>query len=109
MLARHALRVSVGLVPSGARLASYSRQPGQVRIPRGLTSLRRASRRVEPDGDRREFVEAPMASIQPLDRPPFDESWRETTGRRSAELRSGKVTPVPWDEVKDRAPETTGA
>jgi putative addiction module component (TIGR02574 family) len=50
-----------------------------------------------PDEDRLQLVEALVVSLQPHDRPPFDESWRETVQRRSAELQSGKVTPVPWD------------
>lgn len=56
-----------------------------------------------PDGDRVELVEAILASLQPEDRPPFDESWREVILRRSAELRSGQVTPVPWADVKKQA------
>jgi putative addiction module component (TIGR02574 family) len=56
-----------------------------------------------PDGDRLEFVEAVIASLQPGDRPPFDKSWREIIQRWSAELRSGKVTPVSWAEVKHQA------
>jgi putative addiction module component (TIGR02574 family) len=61
-----------------------------------------------PDEDRLEFVEALAASLQPADRPPFDEAWREVILRRSAELRSGKVAPVPWSEVKRRAREKLG-
>jgi len=56
-----------------------------------------------PNGDRIELVEAILASLQPGDRPPFDESWREVILRRSAELESGKVRGVPWSEVKSRA------
>ncbi|MBA3314254.1 MAG: addiction module protein [Planctomycetota bacterium] len=56
-----------------------------------------------PDGDRVELVEALLASFQSSDRPPFDESWREVIQRRSAELRTGQVTPVPWSEVKNGA------
>ena len=63
---------------------------------------------VLPDGDRLELAEAIIASLQPEDQPPFDESWREVIQRRSAELRSGQVTPIPWGEVKQRARETTG-
>ena len=58
-----------------------------------------------PDEDRLEFVEALAASLRPEDRPPFDESWREVVRRRSAELKSGAVTPVPWSEVKRQARE----
>ena len=61
-----------------------------------------------PNGDRVELVEAILASLQPEDRPPFDESWRDVIQRRSAELRSGKVTPVPWPEVKRQAREQAG-
>jgi putative addiction module component (TIGR02574 family) len=61
-----------------------------------------------PDGDRVELVEAIIASLQPEDRPPFDESWREVISRRSAELRSGQATVIPWQEVKARARGTSG-
>jgi putative addiction module component (TIGR02574 family) len=56
-----------------------------------------------PDGDRVELVEAILATLRPTDRPPFDEAWRDVILRRSAELRSGSVTPVPWSEVKRQA------
>ena len=56
-----------------------------------------------PNGDRVELVEAILASLRPEDRPPFDESWREVILRRSKELESGKVSGVPWSEVKTRA------
>ncbi len=61
-----------------------------------------------PDDDRLDFVEALIASFQTEDRPPFDESWREVIQRRSAELRSGTVVPVPWEEVKRQAREKAG-
>ncbi|HEY4233729.1 MAG TPA: addiction module protein [Lacipirellulaceae bacterium] len=61
-----------------------------------------------PDGDRVELVEAILASLQPDDRPPFDESWREVILRRSAELDSGKVAPIPWSDVKRRGREQAG-
>jgi putative addiction module component (TIGR02574 family) len=61
-----------------------------------------------PDGDRLELVEALIASLQPSDRPPFDDSWREVICRRSAELRSGAVTPISWAEVKQQAREKAG-
>jgi putative addiction module component (TIGR02574 family) len=61
-----------------------------------------------PDADRLELVEALAASLQPADRPPFDESWRLVIQRRSAELRRGEVVPVPWEEVKRRARENIG-
>jgi putative addiction module component (TIGR02574 family) len=61
-----------------------------------------------PDDDRLELVEALIASLAPADRPPLDESWRAVIARRSAELRSGAVAPVPWAEVKRQAREKAG-
>lgn len=57
------------------------------------------------EGDRLELADALMASLEAEDQPPFDDSWRAVIRRRSAELRSGKVKPVPWEEVKRRARE----
>jgi putative addiction module component (TIGR02574 family) len=56
-----------------------------------------------PNGDRVELVEAILASLQPEDRPPFDESWRPVIERRSQELQSGRVVGIPWSDVKERA------
>lgn len=61
-----------------------------------------------PDADRLELIEALIDSVEPSDRPPFDESWREVIRRRSADLASGSATPIPWAEVKRRAREATG-
>lgn len=58
--------------------------------------------------DRLEMVEALIVSLHSTERPPFDDSWREVVRRRSAELASGLVTPVPWAEVKRRAREAAG-
>ena len=61
-----------------------------------------------PDDERLEFVEALIDSLQPKDQPPFDESWRAIVRRRAVELHLGKVTSVPWEEVKRRAREKAG-
>jgi putative addiction module component (TIGR02574 family) len=61
-----------------------------------------------PPSDRVELVEALIASFRPDDQPPFDDAWRAVIQRRSAELRSGQVTPVPWAEVKRAARERSG-
>jgi putative addiction module component (TIGR02574 family) len=61
-----------------------------------------------PDDDRVELVEALIASFRPDDQPPFDDSWRAVLQRRSAELRAGRATPVPWAEVKRSARENAG-
>jgi len=52
------------------------------------------------EDERFQLVEALIASLQGEDEPPFDDSWREIIRRRSAELREGKVAPVPWSEVQ---------
>jgi putative addiction module component (TIGR02574 family) len=56
-----------------------------------------------PEEDRLEFLEALTASLEGPGKPPFDESWREVIRRRSTELRSGQVKPVPWSVVKQQA------
>ena len=61
-----------------------------------------------PDENRLELAEALLASLHPADQPSFDESWRAVIRRRSAELRSGQVVGVPWEEVKRRAQEQDG-
>jgi putative addiction module component (TIGR02574 family) len=61
-----------------------------------------------PDSDRLELVEAINASLLPQDRPPFDESWRDVILRRSAELESGAVVGIPWEDVKRQSRERTG-
>lgn len=61
-----------------------------------------------PDDERLQFIEALIDSLQPSDQPPFDESWRGVIQRRAEELRSGKVVPVPWEEVKRQARDKAG-
>ena len=61
-----------------------------------------------PDDERLEFVEALIVSFQTADGSPFDESWREIIRRRSAELRSGRVSSIPWADVKRQAREAAG-
>lgn len=61
-----------------------------------------------PDGDRVDLVEALIASLRPDDRPPLPDAWRAVIQRRSAELGSGQVTPIPWADVKRAARERSG-
>jgi putative addiction module component (TIGR02574 family) len=56
-----------------------------------------------PEGDRLQLVEALIVSLQPEDKPPFDDSWRDVIERRSAEFKSGQVSPIPWSDVKRSA------
>ena len=61
-----------------------------------------------PDDERVELIEALIVSLQTDDRPPLSDSWRAIIKRRSAELRSGAVSSVPWSEVKRLAREKAG-
>ena len=61
-----------------------------------------------PVDDRVELVEALIASFRPDGQPPFDDSWRAVLERRSDDLKTGRVTPVPWAEVKRTAREKAG-
>ena len=61
-----------------------------------------------PEEERLEVAEAVMASFEPSDQSPLHDSWREVIRRRSAELRSGQVAGIPWEEVKRRAREKAG-
>jgi putative addiction module component (TIGR02574 family) len=61
-----------------------------------------------PEDERMQLVEALITSFQPTNRPPLDESWGPVIERRSEELRSGKVEPVAWSEVKRKAREQAG-
>ena len=64
---------------------------------------------VTPNSDRLEYTEALIASLQPDDRPPFDESWREVIQRRfRRSCAPGSVKAIPWAEVKRQAREKAG-
>lgn len=41
--------------------------------------------------------------MNPHTEPPFDEPWREEIRRRSDELKTGAVQPIPWEDVKREA------
>lgn len=60
------------------------------------------------EDDRLEMIEALIVSFQPSDQPPFADSWREVIRRRSAEVDTGAVVLVPWEEVKRQAREAAG-
>jgi putative addiction module component (TIGR02574 family) len=53
-----------------------------------------------PAEERFQLIEALIAAEQPP--PPFDASLRPVVQRRSAELDSGAVADVPWEEVRER-------
>ena len=60
------------------------------------------------DDQRAELVDRLLGSL-PAEIPlALHPAWRNVMQRRSAELDSGTVTPVPWDEVRKSAWEVAG-
>jgi putative addiction module component (TIGR02574 family) len=56
-----------------------------------------------PVGEQVELIEALIAALDEADPEPLDEAWMAEIRRRSAELDAGKVTPIPWSVVRERA------
>ena len=56
-----------------------------------------------PDEDQLRLLDALGAAVEERGLRPFDDSWIAEIERRSAEYDAGKVTPIPWEEVKARA------
>ena len=55
-----------------------------------------------PCDDRHELIAALIASTEPDDSVPFDDIWRSVIQRRFAEIDSGAVATVPWEDVRAR-------
>ena len=55
-----------------------------------------------PFQERLDLAEAIMDSVEPENRPVLREEWHSILRQRSAELASGKVTPVAWEVVEQR-------
>jgi putative addiction module component (TIGR02574 family) len=68
----------------------------------GVEQLLQAALKL-PDEDQLQLVSALTAAVEERGLRPFDDSWLEEIGRRSAEYDSGSVQAVPWAEVKERA------
>ena len=56
-----------------------------------------------PAPEQVELIEALIAALDQADPQPLDEAWMAEIRRLSAEYDPGKVTPVPWPEVRERA------
>ncbi len=57
-----------------------------------------------PETDRVQVIEALLDSLEHAsteDPREVDRAWRAEVARRSDELRTGKVQPIPWSEVRD--------
>jgi putative addiction module component (TIGR02574 family) len=57
------------------------------------------------EADRVRLVEELLGSLTPEDVAPLDEVWLAEIDRRSAEIDSGTIQTIPWDEVRRRARE----
>jgi putative addiction module component (TIGR02574 family) len=55
------------------------------------------------DDERAELVDRLLGSLPPEIPSLLHPAWRAVVQRRSAELDSGAVTPIPWDEVRRTA------
>lgn len=60
------------------------------------------------DDQRAELVDRLLGSLPAEIPSALHPAWRNVVQRRSAELDSGTVTPVPWDEVRKSAWEVAG-
>jgi putative addiction module component (TIGR02574 family) len=56
-----------------------------------------------PAGEQVELIEALIAALDEVDPQPLDATWMAEIQRRSAEYDAGKVTPIPWSVVRERA------
>jgi putative addiction module component (TIGR02574 family) len=56
-----------------------------------------------PESDRVQLVDALIATLEPDDAAPLDDAWLSEIERRSREFDEGKVQPIPWEVVKERA------
>jgi putative addiction module component (TIGR02574 family) len=56
-----------------------------------------------PAAEQVELIEALIAEQDHADPQPLDDSWMAEIRRRSAEYDTGKVTPIPWSVVRERA------
>jgi putative addiction module component (TIGR02574 family) len=71
---------------------------GEQMSPAGEALLRLALKL--PEADRLELADALIAASEPPEA--VRAAWLAEAHRRTEELHSGKVTPIPWEEVKRR-------
>ena len=56
-----------------------------------------------PMAEQIELIDALIAAVDEADPQPLDDVWMAEIRRRSAEYDAGKVTPIPWSVVRERA------
>ena len=62
-----------------------------------------------PAAEQVELIEALIAALDQADPQPLEEAWLAEIRRRSGEYDTGKVTPIPWWVVRERARGEGGA
>ena len=65
----------------------------------GSQSLRNDDSQL-PVGERVQLIEALWDTVPPDAMPPLSDEWLAEIERRSAEYDAGKVTPIPWEQVR---------
>ncbi|HMP08612.1 MAG TPA: addiction module protein, partial [Lacipirellulaceae bacterium] len=68
----------------------------------GSQSLRNDDSQL-PVGERVQLIEALWDTVPPDAMPPLSDEWLAEIERRSAEYDAGKVTPIPWEQVRVEA------
>lgn len=56
-----------------------------------------------PESERVELIDALIGTLPADDAAPLDDAWLAEIEHRSREYDEGKVTPVAWAQVKERA------
>ena len=56
-----------------------------------------------PDSERAELAGSLIDSLDTTIDPDVDAAWQEEIARRAGDVRSGKVSTVPWPEVQRKA------
>ncbi|MDO8879431.1 MAG: addiction module protein [Coriobacteriia bacterium] len=67
-----------------------------------IEELKREALRLDPSG-RADLARELLESLDDLPEPEVERLWLEEAERRRVEVQSGKVTPIPMDEVFARA------
>jgi putative addiction module component (TIGR02574 family) len=56
-----------------------------------------------PEKERAEMASTLIDSLDPVVDENLEQAWQEEIARRLADVESGKVKPVPWDNVRQDA------
>jgi putative addiction module component (TIGR02574 family) len=56
-----------------------------------------------PDAERASLIDGLLAALEPENDAEVDLAWATEIERRGAELQQGRVTAIPWNEVREKA------